>query len=230
MDGRVECLDPNLSLDEQADLLPYDRNYEFPREQITLDGLLGSGAFGMVFKAVARNIIPTEDETTVAVKMLKPNADNDELRALITELKIMIHMGKHLNVLNLMGAITTNIENRDLMVINEYCEHGNILDFLQKYRDRFTCQLRQGELDVSITKPVDGDEMWVITSDLINWGYQVACGMEYLASRKVVHGDLAARNILLSKLNIVKICDFGLARKMSKNYDYKKTGEVQMDY
>ena len=50
--------------------------------------------------------------------------------------------------------------------------------------------------------------------------------MEYLASKKVsskqipdkfailqiLHGDLAARNILLAADNVVKICDFGLAK------------------
>lgn len=44
--------------------------------------------------------------------------------------------------------------------------------------------------------------------------------MDYLASRKVLHGDLAARNILLCDGNVVKICDFGLARSMYKTGDY----------
>lgn len=43
---------------------------------------------------------------------------------------------------------------------------------------------------------------------------------------KVLHGDLAARNTLLTENNIVKICDFGLARTMYQNCNYKKTGSV----
>jgi serine/threonine protein kinase len=36
---------------------------------------------------------------------------------------------------------------------------------------------------------------------------------------------LAARNVLLAENNIVKICDFGLAKDLYKNPDYlKKTG------
>jgi len=49
--------------------------------------------------------------------------------------------------------------------------------------------------------------------------------MEYLSSKRVIHGDLAARNILLSNDNVVKICDFGLAKNMySQTYYRKKSG------
>lgn len=68
----------------------------------------------------------------------------------------------------------------------------------------------------------------VTTTDLICWSFQVARGMDYLASRKVLHGDLAARNILLSDGNVVKICDFGLAKSMYKRYNYIKKGEVDL--
>lgn len=31
------------------------------------------------------------------------------VRSLISELKILIHLGKHLNVVNLLGAVTKNL-------------------------------------------------------------------------------------------------------------------------
>lgn len=36
---------------------------------------------------------------------------------------------------------------------------------------------------------------------------------------------MAARNILLAENNIVKICDFGLAKTMYKDGNYKKKGD-----
>lgn len=53
--------------------------------------------------------------------------------------------------------------------------------------------------------------------------------MKYLSSRKVLHGDLAARNVLLSDGNLVKICDFGLARSLYQSDVYKKEGDVSVN-
>ena len=75
-----------------------------------------------------------------------------------------------------------------------------------------------------------GPARTVNTTDLVCWASQIACGMEYLASRKVLHGDLAARNILLCDDNVVKICDFGLARSMYKSDNYKKKGEAPLPF
>ena len=66
--------------------------------------------------------------------------------------------------------------------------------------------------------------------------------MEYLASKKVMHGDLACRNILLAQVtsylvlligaimfhpqdNVVKICDFGLAKDIYKTNNYHKQSD-----
>jgi hypothetical protein len=48
-----------------------------------------------------------ENMTTVAVKMVKPTAKSkDAIVALVRELKILIYLGEHLNVVNLLGACT----------------------------------------------------------------------------------------------------------------------------
>jgi len=76
---------------------------------------LGSGAFGVVFKADAIGIIDKDTTTTVAVKMVKPNTDPSYIKALASELKIMVHLGRHLNVVNLLGAYTGNINKSKII-------------------------------------------------------------------------------------------------------------------
>lgn len=111
--GAVEHINPALSWNEQAELLPYDRKFEFPRDKLKLGMQLGSGAFGVVFEGEAQGIQIDEPKSMVAVKMVNSTADIEEVRALVSDLKIMVHLRKHLNVVNLLGAVTKNIANRE---------------------------------------------------------------------------------------------------------------------
>lgn len=60
-------------------------------------------------KADAYGIVENETVTPVAVKMAKRSADSNIIKALASELKIMVHLGKHLNVVNLLGACTKGL-------------------------------------------------------------------------------------------------------------------------
>jgi Ser/Thr protein kinase RdoA (MazF antagonist) len=43
---------------------------------------------------------------------------------------------------------------------------------------------------------------------------------------QVLHGDLAARNVLLADDGVAKVADFGMARKMYYEGNYEKTSQV----
>jgi len=47
---------------------------------------------------------------------------------------------------------------------------------------------------------------------------------------QIVHRDLAARNILLADGNVVKICDFGLAKDCYKYNEYRKKSNVSFSH
>lgn len=71
---------------------------------------LGTGCFGRVVKGEAIGIKGScEIVQTVAVKMVRSKANVAALEALVSELKILIYLGSHLNVVNLLGACTKNI-------------------------------------------------------------------------------------------------------------------------
>ena len=50
--------------------------------------------------------------------------------------------------------------------------------------------------------------------------------MYHLISLQVLHGDLAARNILLADDGVVKVADFGLARQLYQDDHYTKQSQV----
>ncbi|XP_037655807.1 vascular endothelial growth factor receptor 1 isoform X2 [Choloepus didactylus] len=263
-------MDPDeVPLDEQCERLPYEASkWEFARERLKLGKSLGRGAFGKVVQASAFGIKKSPTCRTVAVKMLKEGATASEYKALMTELKILTHIGHHLNVVNLLGACTK--QGGPLMVIVEYCKYGNLSNYLKSKRDLFFLNkdaalhtepkkekiepdLEQGKKprldsvtssesfassgfqeDKSLSEVEEDDDpdgfykQPITMEDLISYSFQVARGMEFLSSRKCIHRDLAARNILLSENNVVKICDFGLARDIYKNPDYVRKGDTRL--
>ncbi|XP_029355293.1 vascular endothelial growth factor receptor 2 isoform X2 [Echeneis naucrates] len=259
----------DMPMDEQCERLTYDANkWEFPRDRLKLGDPLGRGAFGQVVEAAAFGIEKATTCTTVAVKMLKEGATSSEYRALMSELKILIHIGHHLNVVNLLGACTK--PGGPLMVIVEYCKHGNLSSYLKNKRGEYSPYKRKrvdsqqwtseeenvtkgdlvlgkiAQLDICTgtavcsiaadkalgintdTEEESSDDNHLTMEDLISYSFQVAKGMEFLSSRKCIHRDLAARNILLSENNVVKICDFGLARDVYKDPDYVRKGDARL--
>uniref|UniRef100_A0A674AS61 Fibroblast growth factor receptor n=1 Tax=Salmo trutta TaxID=8032 RepID=A0A674AS61_SALTR len=193
--------------------LPEDPRWEFSRDRLTLGKPLGEGCFGQVVMAEALGIDKDKpkEAVTVAVKMLKDDATEKDLSDLVSEMEMMKMIGKHKNIINLLGACT---QDGPLYVIVEYASKGNLREYLRARRPPGM------EYSYDITRCSDEQ---LTFKDLVSCTYQVARGMEYLASQKCIHRDLAARNVLVTESNFMKIADFGLARDVHNIDYYKKT-------
>ncbi|KAM9328843.1 fibroblast growth factor receptor 3 [Gastrophryne carolinensis] len=193
--------------------LPADPKWELPRSRLTLGKPLGEGCFGQVVMAEAIGIDKDKPNKshTVAVKMLKDDATDKDLSDLVSEMEMMKMIGKHKNIINLLGACT---QDGPLYVLVEYASKGNLREYLRARRPP--------GMDYSFdTCKIPAEQLTF--KDLVSCAYQVARGMEYLASQKCIHRDLAARNVLVTDDNVMKIADFGLARDIHNIDYYKKT-------
>uniref|UniRef100_A0A5S6QHY5 receptor protein-tyrosine kinase n=1 Tax=Trichuris muris TaxID=70415 RepID=A0A5S6QHY5_TRIMR len=253
-------VDPSLPLNEQTENLTYNLQFEIPRQCLKLEECLGVGQFGHVFKgAIVHSHGNKVPPLTVAVKMPRVGKNVDHQSALLSELKIMIYLGFHPNVLSLIGAITKHMVRGELYVLTEFCSLGCLGDYLRKYSAGFVNELvfvtprgllasydnlendylipnmsrsklpmqkthYQSEIDPTWATELARNrrtKMFLCTTDLLCYSFQVANGMLFLASKNLIHRDLALRNLLLTEKHLVKIGDFGLTRHDDK-YEIKK--------
>lgn len=181
-------------------------------------------------ESMSRNI--RNVQVDAAVKTCKAGSAS-ALRGLMSEIKIMAYLGRHSNVVGFIGAFTHDLTDgikilSDFYVnkINiftnysmvwyaglaylfvEFCELGSLLSYLRRQR------------------PKDPPT----AMDFIRWAEEIADGLEYLAAKKVVHADVATRNILLNTNKTAKISDFGLSRRLYNYSEYVKQNQEPLPW
>lgn len=72
---------------------------------IDSENMLGKGAFGTVLKGRVEGI-----KDFVAVKTVNSSCEVNQFKGFLSELKIMIFIGKHPNIVSLIGASTEKIK------------------------------------------------------------------------------------------------------------------------
>ncbi|XP_077979610.1 tyrosine kinase receptor Cad96Ca-like [Glandiceps talaboti] len=196
--------------------------WEFPRVNLYVNdnAILGHGEFGEVRRADALNIdCNSGSYTPVAVKVLKDSvtqqADKDDF---LRELAIMKSFGgANQNVVRLLGCCTIS---DPVYIILELLTGGSLQSHLRSSRS--SCTYMYQNLHPSSRN--------LTSMDLLHFAWQISKGMRFLESVKVIHCDLATRNVLLDEHNMCKISDFGLARDVSDSGSmvYVKTSQTAL--
>ncbi len=83
----------------------YDISIELPKSsfKISWTSPLGSSEFGYVYKAyleIEQNLYPIQ----VAVKLAKDKCSKTMLMSILSEIKILLYLGKHKNIVPIKGA------------------------------------------------------------------------------------------------------------------------------
>ncbi|XP_030921544.1 receptor tyrosine-protein kinase erbB-3-like, partial [Geospiza fortis] len=115
----------------------------------------------------------------------------------VTDHMLAIGSLDHSYIVRLLGICP----GPQLQLVTQLLPLGSLLDYVRKNRGAISPQL------------------------LLNWCVQVAKGMYYLEEHRMVHRNLAARNVLLKSPSQAQVADFGIADLLypdDKKYFYNE--------
>ena len=148
---------------------------------------LGSGSYGIVYKVKKENDL----KEYVLKKIPLIGLDNKEIKSLENEAKFL----SQLNSKYIVKYIDSFHEDKNLYIIMEYCNQGDLEYFLKEQKKKVS--------------HLSEEIIW-------NIFFQIALGIAYLHSKKILHRDLKSLNIFLTDDLKIKIGDLGVAKKLGK--------------
>jgi serine/threonine protein kinase len=150
--------------------------------------VIGNGAYGTVYRARDKST-----DTIVALKKMRFSLTEDGVpMAILREISLLKQLEKfdHPNIVRLLDICHGQRREREmsLYLVFEHV-HQDLASYLEK------C-------------PPPG-----LPQDRIKYIiWQILSGVDFLHSHRIVHRDLKPQNLLVTKEDVVKLTDFGLAR------------------
>ncbi|PIN09163.1 Tyrosine kinase [Handroanthus impetiginosus] len=184
--------------------------WEIDPSKLEIRYLVAKGTYGTVYRG-------TYDSQDVAVKLLDwgedgmaTAAETAALRASFKQEVAVWHKLDHPNVTKFVGASMgtsqfkipsknpsegyTTLPSRACCVVVEFLPGGTLKNFLYKNRKK--------KLALRV---------------VVQLALDLSRGLSYLHSKKIVHRDVKAENMLLETQRTLKIADFGVARVEAQN-------------
>ena len=154
---------------------------------------IGQGTFGEVFKARDKK---NKQKIVALKKVLMENEKEGFPITALREIKIL-QLLRHENIVNLIEICRTkssqfNKHKSTFYLVFDFAEHD-----LAGLLSNFNVKFNLGEIKK-------------VMQQLLN-------GLYYIHSNKIIHRDMKAANVLITKIGILKLADFGLARAISIN-------------
>ncbi|NXE16302.1 STYK1 kinase, partial [Lophotis ruficrista] len=171
------------------------KELEIPREKLSSGTLqlIKHGCYGSIYRAQLETGNPRKTKSVV-LKALRDLASPQEIKDFLGRIKFHQNLGHHENLVELVGCC---VDQLPLYMIMEDVSLGDLLTFL------WACRKDVMTMD---SIPYDLTERQVYEV-----GQQVAAALAYLDQKKLFHGDIAARNVLLHHNFSAKLCGLGLA-------------------
>ncbi|KAF7214635.1 transcript variant X1 [Nothobranchius furzeri] len=159
--------------------------------------VLGRGAYGTVYCGL------TSLGQLIAVKQVYlDSSDPDAAKKEYDHLQGEVELLKALQHINIVGFLGTSLYQHVVSIFMEYIPGGSIGSILHRF----------GPLPERV---------------LALYTQQILEGVAYLHLNRVIHRDLKGNNIMLMPTGVIKLIDFGCARRLScLNHTACNSGEV----
>ncbi|KAL5594755.1 hypothetical protein BROUX41_001669 [Berkeleyomyces rouxiae] len=108
----------------------------------------------------------------------------------------------------------------------QYLRHTNVVSLLEVMVEKNECFMVFEYLSHDLTGILNHPSFKLDKAQKKNMSKQMFEGLEYLHARGVLHRDIKAANILVSKDGVLKLADFGLARFYAKRHRLDYTNRV----
>ncbi|XP_064624922.1 focal adhesion kinase 1-like isoform X3 [Lineus longissimus] len=146
------------------------------------------------FGDVHKGVYMGRDGRNLAVAIKTCKLDNEDSMAdKFLEEAFIMQQFDHPHIIKLIGVCTES----PIWIVMELAKLGEMRAYLQNKKHHLNL------------------------ATLIMFSYQLSTALSYLESKKFVHRDIAARNILVSSQDCVKLADFGLSRWVDDQSYYK---------
>ena len=188
---------------------------EIPRSSLTRIADLGSGAFGVVrrYQLHARGRMTVD----VAAKSVKPA--NTSILSRNNSFAISLGLGsdEHRQALMQEAALGALLDHRNVVATIGICTAPRDVPALL-----LLSLCSEGTLETRVNAAT---AISMAMFARLTYCAQILQGLGYIATRRIVHRDVAARNVLLDATLTCKISDFGMASALvdhSKEYIREK--------
>lgn len=143
---------------------------------------LGTGGMADVYLARQTSL-----DRLVAVKVLKPSAVSSSNGVLLKRFEQEARTAGGLNHPHIVQIITTGRESQQSYIVQEYVAGLNLAQWIRKH----------GSPDYSTG---------------LKWMQQIAAALHAAHEAGIVHRDIKPENIMITRSNVAKVTDFGLAQ------------------
>ncbi|XP_039099609.1 serine/threonine-protein kinase Nek4 isoform X8 [Hyaena hyaena] len=155
--------------------------------------VVGRGSYGEVTLVRHRR----DGRQYVIKKLNLRNASSRERRAAEQEAQLLSQL-KHPNIV----TYKESWEGGDglLYIVMGFCEGGDLYRKLKEQKGRLLPE-----------------------SQVVEWFVQIAMALQYLHEKHILHRDLKTQNVFLTRTNIIKVGDLGIARVLENQCDMAST-------